>query len=115
MAELSIAWLTRLAYLVPIVYLVGISYPGVITSLFGSPWTLEWWQIYTMGLFCTAYYFTMWAFDRIEKMHAERKTMTEEEREKENNFGPGIFHAILMMPLASIVTGVLLYAPGAAW
>jgi hypothetical protein len=95
---LGIRWLTRSAYLVPIVYLVGIAYPGIVTWLFGSPWTLHWWQLWVMGLFCTAYYCTMWVFDRVEK-----------------GLGLGYFHVLLMVPLASIVTGALLYAPGAAW
>lgn len=98
LAMLGIRWLTRAAYLVPIGYFVGIAYPDQVTWLFGSPWTLNWWQIYVMGLFCTAYYCTMWVFDRVEK-----------------GLGLGYFHVLLMVPLASILTGWALDAPGAAW
>ena len=82
----------------PIGYIVGISYPGAVTAVFGSPWTLQMWQFWVAGLFCTAYYCTMWVFDRVEK-----------------GLGLGYFHVLLMTPLASIVTGAALYAPGAAW
>lgn len=98
MAGLGIKWLTRAAYLIPVLYLVGISYPGLVTWLFGSPWTMHWWQVWVMALFCLAYYCTMWVFDRVEK-----------------GLGLGYFHVLLMMPVASIVTGAVLYAPGAAW
>lgn len=98
MADAAVKWLTRLPYLILIGYFVGIGYPDQIAWLFGSPWTLEWWQVYVMGLFCTAYYFTMWAFDRAEK-----------------GLGLGYFHVFLMVPAASIVTGALLHNPGAAW
>lgn len=97
-AELGIKWLTRTAYLMPLVYLVGLSYPEYVTALFGSPWEMHWWQVWVMALFCTAYYFTMWVFDRVEK-----------------GLGLGYFHVLLMTPLASIVTGAALNAPGAAW
>lgn len=115
LVTLSITWLTRSAYLVPIGYIVGISYPDEITAIFGSPWTLQMWQFWVAGLFCMAFYMTMWIFDRIERLNRERVAMSDEEREKSQSMGPGIFHALLMVPLASIVTGVLLYAPGAAW
>lgn len=98
LAVLGIRWLTRAAYLIPIGYIVGISYPGAVTAVFGSPWTLQMWQFWVAGLFCTAYYCTMWVFDRVEK-----------------GLGLGYFHVLLMTPLASIVTGAALYAPGAAW
>lgn len=97
-AELGIKWLTRSAHLVPVLYLTGISYPKQTEWLFGAHWTLGWWQFWVMGLACTAWYFTMWVFDRIEK-----------------GLGLGFFHALLMVPLASIVTGFALDAPGAAW
>jgi hypothetical protein len=95
---LGIKWLTRLAYLVPLGYLVGISYPAQVAFFFGSPWTLQWWQFWVSGLFCATFYCTMWVFDRIEK-----------------GLGLGYTHVLLMTPLASIITGALLYAPGAAW
>lgn len=98
MAAFGIKWLTRSAYLIPIGYLVGISYPEQVTWMFGSPWTLQMWQVWVAGLFCTTFYCTMWVFDRIEK-----------------GLGLGYFHVLLMTPLASVVTGILLYAPGAAW
>lgn len=98
MAEFGIRWLTRSAYLVPIGYFVGISYPDEVTAIFGSPWTLQWWQFWVMGLFCATFYCTMWVFDRVEK-----------------GLGLGYFHVLLMTPLASVITGALLYAPGAAW
>lgn len=115
LADAGIKWLTRSAWLVPILYFTGIGYPDQIAWLFGSPWTLEWWQVYVMGLFCMAYYFTMWVFDRIERLNRERQAMPEEERTKSQNMGPGLFHVILMVPLASVVTGALLNTPGAAW
>lgn len=115
LATLGIQWLTRAAYLTPLLYLVGISYPGAVTWLFGSPWILEWWQIWVMALFCITYYFTAWVLDRIEKLNAERSAMSDEERAKSQDMGPGIFHAVLMVPAASVISGVLLYAPGAAW
>lgn len=98
LSSLAIRWLTRAAYLVPVVYFTGVAYPESVTALFGAPWVLDWWQIYVMGLFCTAYYCTMWALDRIEK-----------------GLGLGYFHVILMVPVASIVTGALRYGPDAAW
>lgn len=94
----GIKWLTRSAYLVPIIYLTGISYPAQVEAIFGSPWTLEWWQFWVAGLFCSAFYCTMWVFDRVEK-----------------GLGLGYTHVLLMTPLASVITGVALYAPGAAW
>lgn len=90
-------WLGRMPYLVPLVYLLGVSYPEYVTAWFGHPWTLAWWQFWVAGLFCIAYYSTMWVLDRVEK-----------------GLGLGYFHVLLMVPLASIVSGVL-YAPGAAW
>lgn len=98
MAEFGIRWLTRSAYLVPVGFFVGVSYPDQITAVFGSPWTFQWWQFWVAGLFCAAFYCTMWVFDRIEK-----------------GLGLGYTHVLLMTPLASIITGALLYAPGAAW
>lgn len=115
MVGFSITWLTRSAYLVPIGFFVGVSYPDQISAVFGSPWTFEMWQFWVAGLFCMAFYMTMWVFDRIERLNRERSVMSDEEREKSQSMGPGIFHALLMVPLASIVTGILLYAPGAAW
>ena len=115
LAAMGIKWLTRAAYLVPLTYFIGLGYPEVVSSLFGSPWELHWWQIWVMGLFCTAYYCTMWVFDRVEKLHRSRAGMSEEQRVGAKKMGPGLFHALLMTPLASIITGVLLYAPGAAW
>lgn len=111
----AVKWLARAPYLVPSVYLTGVAYPKYVTSIFGSPWRLEMWHLYVAGLFCTAYYFTMWVFDRVERLHRERLAMSDEERAKSQSMGPGLFHVLLMVPLASIVTGVLLYAPGAAW
>jgi ElaB/YqjD/DUF883 family membrane-anchored ribosome-binding protein len=98
LSMLGIRWLTRSAYLVPILFFVGVSYPGVITAIFGSPWTFQWWQFWVAGLFCTAFYCTMWVFDRVEK-----------------GLGLGYIHVLLMTPLASVITGAALYAPGAAW
>ncbi|MGH8966931.1 MAG: hypothetical protein ACRDXB_16595, partial [Actinomycetes bacterium] len=115
MVTFSIRWLTRSAWLVPILFFVGVSYPDEVTAVFGSPWTFQMWQFWVAGLFCMAFYMTMWVFDRIERLNHERSAMSEEEREKSQSMGPGIFHAVLMIPLASIVTGILLYAPGAAW
>lgn len=115
MVGFSITWLTRSAYLVPIGFFIGVSYPDQISAVFGSPWTFEMWQFWVAGLFCMAFYMTMWVFDRIERLNRERSVMSDEEREKSQSMGPGIFHALLMVPLASIVTGILLYAPGAAW
>lgn len=115
LASFGIKWVARAPYLVPAAYLVGVGYPEYVTPLFGSPWTLQWWQVYLAGLFCTAYYFTMWAFDRIEENNVRLAGMSDEERAKEKAMGPGLFHAVLMIPLASIITGVLLDAPGAAW
>lgn len=115
MVAFSITWLTRSAYLVPIIFFVGVSYPDQVTAVFGSPWTFQMWQFWVAGLFCMAFYATMWVLDRIERLNRERSAMSEEEREKSQSMGPGIFHAVLMIPLASIVTGILLYAPGAAW
>lgn len=114
MANIGIRWAARLPYLVPLVYVTGVAYPEYVTAVFGSPWTLQWWQFWVAGLFCTAYYFTMWALDRIERFYQERQAMSEEERNKVKSMGPGLFHAVLMIPLASIVSGVL-YTPGAAW
>lgn len=115
MSRLGIAWLTRSAYLIPILYIVGIPYPDEVTAIFGFSWTLQVWQFWVAGLFCMAFYMTMWVFDRIERLNRERQAMSDEEREKSQSMGPGIFHALLMVPVASIVTGALLYAPGAAW
>lgn len=115
MVAFSIKWLTRSAWLVPVLFFVGVSYPDEVTAIFGSPWTFQMWQFWVAGLFCMAFYATMWVFDRIERLNRERSAMSEEEREKSQSMGPGIFHAVLMIPLASIVTGILLYAPGAAW
>ena len=113
-ADFVIRLLARLPYMVPVVFLVGVSYPDYVQALFGQAWTLEWWQFWVAGLFCIAYYCTMWAFDRIERLHRERLVLSEEERKATQSMGPGLFHALLMVPLASIVSGVL-YAPGAAW
>jgi hypothetical protein len=98
LAEAGVRWLTRAAYLVPIGFFVGVSYPDEITWIFGSPWTFQWWQFWVAGLFCATFYCTMWVFDRIEK-----------------GLGLGYFHVLLMTPLASVITGAALYAPGAAW
>ena len=98
LGDFVIAWLTRSAYLIPIVYLVGISYPDEVTAIFGSPWTLQMWQVWVASLFCLTFYCTMWVFDRIEK-----------------GLGLGYIHVLLMTPLASVITGAVLYAPGAAW
>ncbi|QPL14416.1 membrane protein [Streptomyces phage EhyElimayoE] len=95
---LGIKWLTRSAYLVPIGFFVGVSYPAQITWLFGSPWTFQMWQFWVAGLFCLSFYCTMWVFDRVEK-----------------GLGLGYTHVLLMTPLASVITGAALYAPGAAW
>jgi hypothetical protein len=115
MSGFSIKWLNRLAYSALPVFFTGVSYPTEVTSIFGSPWTFQMWQFWVAGLFCTAYYFTTWVLDRIERLNRERMVLPEEEREKLKVMGPGIFHVLLMVPLASIVTGILLYAPGAAW
>lgn len=115
MVAFSITWLTRSAWLVPILFFIGVSYPDEVTAIFGSPWTFQMWQFWVAGLFCMAFYATMWTFDRIERLTRERAAMSEEELEKSQSMGPGIFHIVLMIPLASIVTGILLYAPGAAW
>lgn len=97
LAEFTVRWLSRAPYLVPAVYLIGVSYPDQITWLFGSPWELTWWQFWVAGLFCTAYYCTLWALDRAEK-----------------GLGLGFTHVLLMIPMASIASCVL-YAPNAAW
>lgn len=94
----GIKWLTRSAYLIPIVYFIGISYPDEVTAVFGSPWTLQMWQVWVASLFCLTFYCTMWVFDRVEK-----------------GLGLGYVHVLLMTPLASVITGAVLYAPGAAW
>lgn len=98
LAEAGIRWLTRSAYLVPIGFFVGVSYPDQVTWIFGSPWTFQWWQFWVAGLFCTTFYCTMWVFDRVEK-----------------GLRLGYIHVLLMTPLASVITGAALYAPGAAW
>lgn len=98
LGTLGIKWLTRLAYLAPITYFVGIAYPEQVEWIFGSPWTLEWWQFWVAGLFCLTFYFTLWILDRVEK-----------------RLPPGATHIVLMIPMASIVTGFCLDAPGAAW
>lgn len=95
---LGIKWLTQSAYLIPIGFFVGVSYPDEVTAVFGSPWTFQMWQFWVAGLFCITFYCTMWVFDRIEK-----------------GLGLGYFHVLLMTPLASVITGAVLYAPGAAW
>lgn len=115
LAEFGIRWLTRAAYLVPVVYFVGIAYPDEVTAVFGSPWVLHWWQFWVAGLFCLTYYCTSWVFDRIERLNRQWSAMSDEERAKSQSMGPGLFHVLLMVPLASVVTGVLLYTPGAAW
>lgn len=115
MARFALTWLARAPYLVPAIYLTGIPYPKYVTALFGSPWRLEMWHFYVAGLFCTAYYCTMWVLDRVERLHRERLAMSDEERAKAKTMGPGLFHALLMVPAASVVTGFALYAPGAAW
>lgn len=97
-AALTVRWITRAAYLVPILFFVGISYPGIVTPLFGSPWEMHWWQLYVAGLFFTAYYFTTWVFDRMAK-----------------KLGPDYTHVLLMIPLASIISGALLDTPNALW
>lgn len=97
-ATFTVKWLTRSAWLVPIVFFTGVAYPDEVTWLFGSPWVMEMWQYWVAGLFCTAFYCTLWVFDRMEK-----------------RLPLGATHVLLMMPLASIVTGVLLNSPGAAW
>jgi hypothetical protein len=114
-AELAVKWLTRLPWMVPAAFLVGVAYPDYITAWFGQPWTLGWWQVWVAGLFCAAYYCTMWVFDRMEKLYHARQAMSEEELERSSKMGPGLFHAILMIPLASIISGALLNAPDAAW
>lgn len=98
MATFAVKWLTRSAWLVPIVFFTGVAYPDEVTWLFGSPWVMEMWQFWVAGLFCTAFYCTLWVFDRVEK-----------------RLPLGATHILLMTPLASIVTGVLLNSPGAAW
>lgn len=98
LAEAGIRWLTRAAYLIPVGFFVGVSYPDEVTWMFGSPWTFQWWQFWVAGLFCTTFYCTMWVFDRVEK-----------------GLGLGYTHVLLMTPLASVITGAALYAPGAAW
>lgn len=90
--------MTRLSYLVPVAYLTGVAYPDTVQFLFGAPWVLEWWNFWVAGLFCSAFYCTLWVFDRAEK-----------------RLPLGGTHVVLMMPLASIVTGICLYAPDAAW
>jgi hypothetical protein len=111
----AIRWLARAPYLVPTVYLIGVAYPQYVTPVFGSPWRLEMWHFYVAGLFCTTYYFTMWVFDRIERLRVERQAMSAEEQASTQTMGPGMFHALLMVPLASIISGALLYTPNAAW
>lgn len=98
LSRLGIHYLTRSAYLVPIIFFVGVSYPDEVTAIFGSPWTFQMWQFWVAGLFCMAFYCTMWVFDRVEK-----------------GLGLGYIHVLLMTPLASVITGAVLYAPGAAW
>lgn len=115
MGALAIRWLARAPYVIPVVYLVGVPYPGLVTPVFGSPWRLEWWHFYVAGLFCLAYYCTMWVLDRIERFNRERLVMSDEQRAEARKMGPGLFHAVLMIPLASIISGALLHTPGAAW
>lgn len=106
--------LTQAAYAVPVVYLVGVAYPNLTEGLFGATWTLAWWQVWVTALVCVAYYSTMWALDRIERIHQERQMLSEEERDKLGNMRPDFFHILLMIPVASLF-GALLHAPGAAW
>jgi ABC-type Mn2+/Zn2+ transport system permease subunit len=115
LSALGVRWLTRIAYLVPVLFMIGLGYPGATAALFGSSWEMHWWQFWVAGLFCSAYYCTMWVFDRIEKLNQRLAAMSDEERAEAKTMGPGFFHALLMTPLASIVSGLLLYAPGAAW
>ncbi len=96
--QFAFKWLTRAAYLAPVVFFTGVSYPDQVTWLFGSPWTAQWWQFWVAGLFCSAYYCTLWVFDRMAK-----------------RLPLGFTHVMLMVPLSTIVTGILLYTPGAAW
>lgn len=56
-------------------------------------WPLTWTDIYVAGLFASAWYCTVWAKSKDE----------------------GIFRFLLMIPLASVVSGALLYSPGAAF
>ncbi|WP_254745597.1 hypothetical protein [Streptomyces cucumeris] len=98
LSMVSVRSLTRLAYAIPVVFFLGVSYKDGLYGLFGIHWQVEWWQIWVMGLFCSAYYCTTWALERAEK-----------------GLGLGYFHVLLMTPAAAIITGAALHAPGAAW
>lgn len=98
MGAFAIRWLTRSAWLAPVIYFTGVAYPDQVEAVFGSPWAFEMWQFWVAGLFCTAFYCTLWVFDRIEK-----------------RLPLGATHVLLMIPLASIITGFCLNAPDAAW
>lgn len=78
-------WFLGVAILGPVVYLIGVSYAG---------WTLTMTDFYLVTLFGSAWYCTVWL------------------REKKD---PGLPRLLLMIPLASVVSGALLYSPGAVW
>lgn len=96
--EWVIKRLTLAAYLAPVLYLIVVGYADWTQRWLGFAWVFHWWQVWTAALFCTAYYCLMWVLDRVEK-----------------RLPLGGTHVVLMMPVASIVTGALLNAPDAAW
>jgi hypothetical protein len=95
--ESPVKWLTRLSYATPLFYLLGLSYPGATQWLFGVTWTLQWWQVGVMALTCFSYYGVMWALDRME-----------------DGKGFDMTHVIIMMPLASMISGYALNGMDAA-
>lgn len=73
------------AILGPVVYMIGVSYLG---------WTLTVGDLYLVTLFALAWYCTWWFIEKKE---------------------PSFTRFLLMIPLASVISGALLYSPGAAF
>lgn len=78
-------WFIGVAILGPAVYVTGVSYAG---------WSLTWEDIYLVTLFGSTWYCTVWVIEKKE---------------------PSFTRFLLMIPLASVVSGILLYSPGAVW
>lgn len=78
-------WLLGTAILGPCVYMIGVSYAG---------WVLTWTDFYLVALFSSAWYCAVRLKDTKER---------------------GFVRFVLMVPLASVVSGLLLYSPGAVW
>lgn len=77
-------------------WLLGVAILGPAVYVVGvsyTNWTLTWQDIYLVGIFSAAWYCTIWAREQ----------------------GPGFVRFLLLIPLASVVTGFLLYSPGAAF